>query len=58
MSSKQTYSIFFFLRKIMTLDQKKKTSTHTLNACDEASFDTNCLDLLLEINFLKYVLFK
>ena len=43
----------------MTLDQKKKkTSTHARNACDEASFDTNCLDLLLEINVLKYVLYK
>ena len=45
----------------MTLDQKKKKkkpSTHTRNACDEASFDTNCLDLLLEINFFKYVLYK
>ena len=44
----------------MTLDpkKKKKTSTHARNACDEASFDNNCLDLLLEINFLKYVLYK
>ena len=41
----------------MTLDQKNALSLVQI-ACNEASFDTNCLDLTLEINVLEYVLYK
>ena len=41
----------------MTLDEKNATS-HAQSECDEASFDNNYLDLILEINVLKYVLYK
>ena len=39
MFSKQTYPIFFFLRKIMTLDikTKKRALLHVQSACDKAS---------------------
>ena len=58
MSSKQTYWFFFLKENYDTKPKKKKPSLHARNACDVASFDTNCLDLLLEINVLKYVSYK
>ena len=47
MFSKTLIQIFFFLKEIMTLDQKKKkkTSSHTQSACDEASIEIICRDI-------------